>query len=201
MVGRGGRSRACFICRQRRLKCGELRNAYPDPSDVKLILDLDETKPECLRCQNSGLECTGYPEGLLFINDNPASRLQRSTRSQRSRSPQQIEPGLNLSVLGRDVYFAYLGQELQNGDTLLDGRWPGFCALQMPDCLSRRCMASFAASFFGRRTRNERASREGMRFYVESLGELNDRLSQPDDSPSAQTVLAIGILTVCEVGS
>lgn len=203
MVGRGGRSRACFICRHRRLKCGELPIGLPSPSPSSkpgLTWIRDETKPLCLRCKHSGFECTGYPDQLPFIHDDPASRLQRQTRSPSRKSIEIPAPEAALSVLCDDLYFAYLKQELRNGSSLLDGQWPGFSALKTPDDLSRRCITSFAASFFGRATSNDRARKEGIHMYADSLKELNHRLSQPHAWPAGQTVVAIGILTLYEVG-
>ncbi|OAP55155.1 hypothetical protein AYL99_10855 [Fonsecaea erecta] len=91
-----------------------------------------------------------------------------------------------------------MNQELQDGNVFLDDRWPGFQALRMDDCLPRRCMKSFAASFFGRRVNVKQAQREGMDLYVRSLRELNDQLSRPTRSSAGQTVLSIAILTMCE---
>ena len=184
------------MCRKRRLGCGtSFTCSLSHESDP----EIDETKPYCLRCKIAGLNCTGYPEPLQFIDDNPAARLQKNRRNKPS-VPDLEKPQVALSVLGDDLYFAFLRRELRNGDTLLDGRWPGFAALQMPDGLSRQSITSFAASFFGRRRGSEKAREEGLELYAKSLRELNDRLSQPQDSSAAQTVLAIGILTVCEVG-
>ncbi|KAJ9608720.1 hypothetical protein H2200_006491 [Cladophialophora chaetospira] len=179
MVGRGGRSKACFLCRQRHLKC-------------------DETKPQCIRCKTSGLDCTGFPEVSPFIDEDPATRLQRRLQSKKKVVTRLPSLQLSLCHLGDDLYFAYLRRELRNGNKLLDGRWPGFSALEVPDDLSRQCITSFAASFFGRWKGNERAREDGLRLYTKSLRELNYRLSQPEDVSPAQTLLAICILTVCE---
>lgn len=165
----------------------------------ELILT-DETKPLCLRCKHGGFECTGYPDQLPFIHDDPASRLQRQTQSPSRKAVEIPAPTAPLSVLCDDLYFAYLKQELRNGSFLLDGHWPGFAGLEAPDDLSRRCITSFAASFFARGTSNEQARKEGMHLYTDSLKELNHRLSQPHIWPPGQTVLAIAILTLYEVG-
>ncbi|OQV01178.1 hypothetical protein CLAIMM_06580 isoform 2 [Cladophialophora immunda] len=107
-------------------------------------------------------------------------------------------PKPSLSILGDDLYFAFMNQELQDGNAFLDDRWPGFDAIRMPDCLPRRCMKSFAASFFGRRVNVKQAQREGMNLYVRSLRELNEHLSRPGAFSAGHTVLSIAILTMCE---
>ncbi|KAJ9616353.1 hypothetical protein H2200_000071 [Cladophialophora chaetospira] len=69
----------------------------------------------------------------------------------------------------------------------------------MPDCLSRQCITAFAAALYGRRKNSERARKEGVRLYVESLTKLNLQLAEvPEGSAAGQTALSIGILTTCE---
>jgi hypothetical protein len=163
----------------------------------------DETKPKCLRCRNSGHDCTGYPERSNFIDDSPLHR--------RRRMPRNVEPGTRaiavvqvpreaMSILGEDVYFGFLEQHLRTASPILDVRWPGFYALDMSDCLPRRCLKSFAASFYGRRHALLDTQEEGLQLYTTSLRELNGRLQQPRQSPPSSTIMAIAILTLCEVG-
>ncbi|KAL9597172.1 MAG: hypothetical protein Q9219_005338 [cf. Caloplaca sp. 3 TL-2023] len=59
-------SRACYQCKQRRVKC-------------------DETRPSCHRCQKANLTCSGSGEGgdLIFLNENEYAIGQR----QRPRGP------------------------------------------------------------------------------------------------------------------
>ncbi|ETI27034.1 hypothetical protein G647_10133 [Cladophialophora carrionii CBS 160.54] len=129
----------------------------------------------------------------------PAARLRPRPTSSPFLAPAPAPaPAPPPSVLCEDVYFAYLRHELRGGDSLLDGQWPGFSALKDPDGLSRRCITCFAVSFFGRRNRDHRAREQGVRLYVDALGELNARLSLPRDSAPGQTVLAITILTAYE---
>ena len=53
----GALSRGCGSCKRRRIKC-------------------DETRPQCTRCRNSGIECTGYQRRLRFVDETP--RIERS---------------------------------------------------------------------------------------------------------------------------
>ncbi|KIV98670.1 uncharacterized protein PV09_09551 [Verruconis gallopava] len=49
MVGVPGKSRACWDCKKRRVKCGLER-------------------PECRRCSKAGRKCLGYDQSPLFVN-------------------------------------------------------------------------------------------------------------------------------------
>ena len=112
---------------------------------------------------------------------------------------QSLSPQSSLTVIDDDVFRAYLKQELRAGNTLIDPHWPGFSALDMSDALLRQCITSYAAALFGRRTRNERASKESVRLYIGSVKTLNSYLSQPSHTYTGQMALPIGILAVCEV--
>jgi len=186
MVGRGGRSKACFICRQRRVKC-------------------DEIRPTCRRCLTGGRVCTGYPEGLNFIDDNPLHRLldKALASSQRDASATKKTPQLDLaqeslSVLGEDVYLSFLQHQVHVDGSFIDERWHGFSALRMSDCLAQRCLKSFATSLFGRVKALKDTQADGMKQYAMSLKELNGRLQQPDRSAPGETILSIAILAICE---
>lgn len=173
---------------------------------ITLKLCSDEAKPKCLRCQNSRIECPGYPDVFHFIDNNPVDRPQSLAKSEPSTRPTQIKsqkvhPQEFLDILGDDVYFAFMQHEIQDGTSLLDDRWPGFFALPMPNSLAHQCLRSFAASFFGRRKGVERARKEGMQLYGKSLRQLNEILRTSERSSPSQTILAIVILTVCEVKS
>ena len=172
-----------------------------DARSCSLILTnggTDETRPTCLRCQNDGLSCTGYPEHPPFINSTPASwppKISRMTQ----HTTLSLPPLPSLITIDDDHFRAYLKNEIQSGDSVIDKRWPGFTALSLPDSLTRQCITSFAAALYGRRRSSERARNEGMRLYAKSLSELNTNLSQLEGSTAGQTTLSIVILAVCEV--
>ena len=164
-----------------------------------LTVSIDETKPQCLRCTSAGFVCSGYPENLPFINSSPASWHQLEPSSEQLVRMTRIQPSLTL--LDDDIFRAYLKQELQAGNILIDNRWPGFSALDAPNGLPRECITSFAAALFGRRTGSQQARQAGVRLYAETLTKLNVRLSQTPESDLAagELALSIGILAVCEV--
>lgn len=205
MVGRGGRSKACLPCRQQRVKCGkrpflsglmEAEDSWP--------FDPDESKPECLRCRSRGLACTGYPEGLVFINEATTNRrLAPESLPARRSWPGGAEAISNsLIVTGPDVYFSFLLKEMRDdpGTSLFDSRWPGFAAATMSDCLPRDCLECFATSYYGRRQGLDHIQSSGRKLYSRCLRELNSCLRAPGSSTASETIMSIIILTICEVG-
>jgi hypothetical protein len=97
-----GKSTACHTCRQRRLKC-------------------DEVRPHCLKCRRAGRECLGYREESAFIirdmttatiqkfehrtksnpsgssTDGSASEQSKSSRVGSSRGDQSLSRGTSAS--------------------------------------------------------------------------------------------------------
>lgn len=53
----GALSKGCGTCKSRKIKC-------------------DETHPQCTRCRNAGVECSGYALRLRFVHEE--SRIRRS---------------------------------------------------------------------------------------------------------------------------
>ncbi|KAH8203696.1 hypothetical protein TruAng_002109 [Truncatella angustata] len=64
-----GKSTACHTCRQRRLKC-------------------DEVRPHCLKCKRAGRECLGYrDESAFIIRDMTTATIQKFEHKPKSATP------------------------------------------------------------------------------------------------------------------
>ncbi|KAF2753762.1 hypothetical protein EJ05DRAFT_489931 [Pseudovirgaria hyperparasitica] len=86
MVYTGKPSRACQMCKSRRIKC-------------------DEERPSCGQCLKSARNCPGYPDefDLIFRNENVAlaRRAQRSSTSKNSYSSNKSSPTSTSPTLQR----------------------------------------------------------------------------------------------------
>lgn len=164
------------------------------------MLPADETRPKCRRCHTGGRKCTGYPEGLNFINDSPLNRLREQAPSHDLvRAPRLDKVHGSLTVLDENVYFSFLLHQLRIQSDFIHEDWPGLSALEMSDGLPQRCLKSFAMSLFGRANDLKEIQSGGMRLYSKSLKELNKCLEQPEKTVPSQTILSIVILMACEV--
>ncbi|KAB8263145.1 hypothetical protein BDV32DRAFT_136204 [Aspergillus pseudonomiae] len=79
MVNAGKRSKCCFMCRQRRVKC-------------------DFQRPHCRRCTESGRTCPGYPEAWdvslrvqnAFAEKKVQMRVEKGLRARRSEQLERL---------------------------------------------------------------------------------------------------------------
>ncbi|KAI0409370.1 hypothetical protein F4802DRAFT_593646 [Xylaria palmicola] len=79
MVYCGRPSRACQMCKARRIKC-------------------DETKPTCIRCVKSRRKCPGYKDDfdLVFRNETKATERRAKKASKKGSAPSAEQPGPDL---------------------------------------------------------------------------------------------------------
>lgn len=74
MVNIGHPSRACKLCRTRRIKC-------------------DETKPHCLKCQKTNRQCPGYRDAFDINLRDETQRTIRKAKAARATATQPIVKG------------------------------------------------------------------------------------------------------------
>lgn len=79
MVNTGHPSRACKLCRARRIKC-------------------DETKPHCLKCKKAKRQCPGYRDPFeINLRDETQSTIRKAKAAaaaqKRQQQQQQMSPG------------------------------------------------------------------------------------------------------------
>lgn len=108
MVNTGHPSRACKLCRARRIKC-------------------DETKPYCLKCKKSKRQCPGYRDPFeINLRDETQSTIRKAKASAAAqkradriegRTPSDESPTKSTHSV------ATSGQQRQNSPHLSDGSW------------------------------------------------------------------------------
>ena len=117
----GALSKGCGSCKRRKVKC-------------------DETRPNCTRCRNAGIECAGFARRLRFVDEKPRIRrsiavsciqshefstIARSSNlefhSSRINRPQSLSPAtflantLPLTTFKDDIFTSYLLSKLFEG--------------------------------------------------------------------------------------
>ncbi|KAJ4983622.1 C6 finger domain-containing protein [Stagonosporopsis vannaccii] len=177
MVSRGGRSKGCFNCRKRRVKC-------------------DETRPVCLRCLKRGLECDG-PRPVTWINQNTDFQSESSPENAvvlASPSPTP-PPQLSFDAFGEMICLAYTRKNLLKGGPVelacnmieVPAGGPDF---ERPGVdLLRRSLLSLSVTFFGKQHRQNQITRRGYAQYGEVLRILNSHLAQPELQTTDETIL------------
>ncbi|KAF7526217.1 hypothetical protein G7054_g10848 [Neopestalotiopsis clavispora] len=92
-----GKSTACHTCRQRRLKC-------------------DEVRPHCLKCRRAGRECLGYrDESAFIIRDMTTATIQKFEHKNSNKSSISGASSTGGSVSGDDPESASAGASNSGG--------------------------------------------------------------------------------------
>ena len=177
------RSTGCRTCVRRRVKC-------------------DETRPNCERCQKAKLQCDGFREALIFVDETrqtygrlgqsestPATTTRTIRRSPPKQSDSVSEGALyrqfRLSALSDDLYFSYLLRKyiatgVEYKDYFVNKRWMVVCLTKPEEyptaILALKCLAT---SFFGRKHREDSITQEGAAAYGPALLALRQTLQDP----------------------
>ncbi|KAI1628235.1 hypothetical protein EDD37DRAFT_299988 [Exophiala viscosa] len=188
MGGRPGRSKGCFTCKKRRVKC-------------------DERKPCCLRCERSGFECDGYP-ATRFVHENSRFQMEKVEPEPESSSlaarEHERDPGQQgLITVGRTISLAPCRDDISlhhlRHSLFPAGAWPGFDATTNQTPLAYRCLQSLALAHFGRVQAAPAILEEGSVSYIKSLSTLNRNLADPACCTQDDTSLSVMILGLYEM--
>jgi len=213
MGGRPGRSKGCFTCKKRRVKCGRSASLFiavcSSHISDHVFYGKDERKPCCLRCERSGFDCDGYP-ATRFVDENrrfqmeavepePQPELLGLAVREYDHGPGQvgiISVGrtLSLTPCRDDISLRHLRHSLFPA-----GAWPGFGANTSQTPLAYRCLQSLALAHFGRVQAAPAFLEEGSISYIKSLHSLNHNLADPSCCTQDDTLLSIMILGLYEV--
>lgn len=172
---------------------------------------IDEAKPFCLRCRQSGYECDGYLKPS-FVSENskfsspPRERPESPSRRLETLSPpQESTPTLicrSPSTLPTHdtICLSHMSTTLLpvSGNNDFPA-WVGFRALSDDGGLAYQCLVSLAKVYFGRAQSAPNIATDGARAYGRSLSVLNTRLGDCRERQNSETLLSIAILTIYEV--
>ncbi|KAE8364262.1 hypothetical protein BDV27DRAFT_157992 [Aspergillus caelatus] len=178
MVNAGRRSKCCFTCRQRRVKC-------------------DLQRPHCRRCTDGGRTCPGYPEpwDVLLRMQNAFAKRKVQTRVEKvmsaRRSEQQerrvvssIPCGVHLPAELYSWSHFYRDYAIDSGFTFLN-MLPGFYNNSSSPCCQEALHAVTLASLARQRQQSELMVRARWH-YGKAITALNLALNDPvmtaDDS-------------------
>ena len=195
------RSSGCRICVRRKVKC-------------------DETKPFCERCRKARLQCSGFREHLVFVDETRQAldKLAPVQTSEAYTSPASHPPlhstfpfpALNfcreLRLFGDsdDVYFAYLLERfVATGNCYQDyygnGRWILACLSKKDDHpaahLALKCLAT---TFFGRQHHQESVVSDASYLYSQALRRLCQTLQDPQKAQTFDVLAATTALNLYE---
>ncbi len=195
------RSRGCRICVRRKVKC-------------------DETRPFCERCRKARLQCSGFRDHLIFVNETrqtldrllPTQRHEAYTPPLSQSSLQQTFPPpvlklyheLRLSGHSEDVYFSYLLERfVATGNRYQDyygnNRWILACLSKQDDhpaaSLALKCLAT---TFFGRQHHQASLVADASHLYSQALRSLCQALQDPHKARTFDTLAATTALNFYE---
>ena len=184
------------------------------------MLDVDQGRPTCHNCKRLGLECGGYREAI-FINEciGPSSQRSRegsatgaSSRA-RSNSAIPVQNELSLAKNAEQTWLKELAppqswtiesftmRTIFRGERNEAGFWLPFILSQSQEGrLAGKCFAALAQVAFGRAHRFPPLEASGRRAYGKMLTALNERLRDPVDACSTDSLASVAILGVYEVG-
>ncbi|KAF5848593.1 hypothetical protein GGP41_009680 [Bipolaris sorokiniana] len=210
MVNVAGRSKGCFNCRKRRVKC-------------------DETQPTCKRCQKLGIACDG-PRTLVFVEgkiirsrrtQNPSNKTKGVTmtpawkredvkKSASVSPPYQSSPQhVGLRFNEYEVYICHLRrylypngpvdlglQQLRTSDLAIS-RYPTIGAGANP--LFNQAALTFATLLFGAQHHQARILAKGYDMHGVALRQLNQALSIPGCHERDDIINVINIMAMLEM--
>lgn len=172
---------------------------------------IDEAKPFCLRCRQSGYECDGYlnasfvSENSKFspppkaIPESPSRRLE-TLSPPRESAPTLIRHSPSTLPMHDTICISHMSTTLLpvSGNNDFPA-WVGFRALSDDGSLAYQCLVSLAKVYFGRAQNAPSIATDGARAYGQSLSVLNTRLGDCRERQNSETLLCIAILTIYEV--
>ncbi|KAF2718316.1 hypothetical protein K431DRAFT_348796 [Polychaeton citri CBS 116435] len=180
MVGVAGRSKGCYTCKKRRIKC-------------------DEDKPECARCLKAGYKCAGYAKELVirqsvFASQERCSNSARNSHkvTQNEQEAREIPSSLSLVAFKESIQHAYLF------DNFVWSSY-GFPWLQMSaegkfGPLPKLACAGFAQSTFGRHHWQRDLELDGSVQNSRAVIALRGALSQSTNPAFASLLVPVLIL-------
>ena len=205
---RKARSTGCRVCVRRRVRC-------------------DETRPSCQRCVKAGLECSGFPPPIQWVDetDETHERLQViSNTGSRSSTPQnpnaldqwrrtaisqRANPEYSTALTRRlkdrpeNVYLGYLLSHLfatgRGSDYSGTKIWLSVCLKNEEGYpTSNLATQALAKAYFGRRHRLQDIVDAGSRSYGRALLALCEDLKDARKSLSYDVLAATATLTLYE---
>lgn len=195
----GALSKGCGTCKKRTVKC-------------------DETRPECVRCRNAGIECTGFAPRLKFVDEG--SRVRGSMKA--SRQPEasngislnlvpSLGNSLSLTAFKDDIFISYLLCRFFEGDgpylahtTTEQSSRCGLPADWIPELAGEKprykSWDALATIVFGQAHQSYDVIRLAFRLYGQALSELRSELSSFENRCTDSTLASITALYLYEVG-
>ncbi|KAL8723592.1 MAG: hypothetical protein Q9225_000134 [Loekoesia sp. 1 TL-2023] len=204
----GSRSKGCYTCRKRKVKC-------------------DEQHPQCHRCDKAGLKCEGFEHPLRVVFDPTCSAVSRKTTASKASGIQaRVTPAHEVlridkryqpqAMYSKDAYTScsppieldlspfqdniqatflvvnYLSRLEFGRKTVLDD-WNTMSPLDYPS----RC--ALEATFFGRVHQRQDICEIGSLWYGKALRKLASDLGDPEKRWSVLVLRSAVILTMHEL--
>ncbi|KAH7250875.1 hypothetical protein BKA59DRAFT_471370 [Fusarium tricinctum] len=212
MVGIAGKSKACYDCKRRRVKC-------------------DVTYPTCLRCSKMGIVCRGYQQSTVWVhrtqtrpNVSALSVVKSAKLEEQRKKVLEEEDSLSsllrmriqvearestyniatfrlqaLSVTER-IYFPKARVRRNNQDSAsTPSSWlNAVCQMQRPsDPLDHSLIAFCAVQI--RLSGADISHNETVQLYNQALSKIIAVLDSPSEGNSDEILAAIVILSTCEL--
>ena len=223
MTIQGRRSKGCWTCRKRKVKCGWCPpGSYPKLPCSNIIF-IDEEHPHCSRCKRAGLQCKGYHVDLKYIDEGTRLRQPRfpaetglepeqpSARISTLRPFSQQEPTptlrlqkpFDLSGFKETIFRSFLVERLLGGHRRPDA--PGWWLNETSNRTNGSgtyaiSINALGAAFYGRVHHQESIVVEAARTYGRALRGLKEDLGNPIAAWSYETLaaaMALGMYEVC----
>ncbi|GAB1198048.1 hypothetical protein APSETT444_007355 [Aspergillus pseudonomiae] len=186
MVNAGKRSKCCFMCRQRRVKC-------------------DLQRPHCRRCTEGGRTCPGYPEAWdvslrvqnAFAEKKVQMRVEKGLRARRSEQLERlattsIPRGVHLPAEIHSWNHFYKDYAVDSGFTFFN-ILPRFYTNSSSTCCQEALHAVTLASLARQRQESELMVRARWH-YGKAMTALNSALS--DQVMTADDSVLVTLLTL-----
>ncbi|KAF4974628.1 hypothetical protein FZEAL_8487 [Fusarium zealandicum] len=204
MVRHGRRIKRCGTCFERKVKC-------------------DQQQPYCQRCQNSGLECSGYHSNLKFVDENArfsgqAKGDMKLSRNTTTLSKAPVDASTTKCSLRREqTCQLQMRNLLPHQDTLflpytlsklspVTSRANGVVqAAILPSLLTghesnvhQLCVQALVTTYFGRMMRESRICDQGLRLYSQALAQLRSEISGANSGTELGTIMSVLCLCIYE---
>ncbi|KAJ0415648.1 hypothetical protein BJY00DRAFT_253676 [Aspergillus carlsbadensis] len=189
MVNVGRRSKACFKCRDRRVKC-------------------DLQRPQCRRCVQGGQSCPGYPEAWDVVfrlqNDYAETKVQRRVQQARTARMQQAEieatvpRSVSISPQTQSLSRFYHDYVTSSGISLF---WilPWYRENNPTAAYFQDALQAVALLSFARQRHSPDLLIQARGHYGRSIVALNIALSNPSLTADDSVLLALFLLSLFEL--
>lgn len=166
-----------------------------------LTFAIDQTRPICLRCQKDGFECDGY-ETMKIVQVHSQTSTPphaKAIMAVVNRSPDAVL--LQTPMLPRECTLGGLCSVL-HCDLFVDhpDSWVGFDAIRQPYGLAGQCLYALSQGYYERKSKHTTLTHGCATLYLDCLRDVNKSLGTPELRGTADTLLAVAILGVYEVG-